>query len=69
MRVNVISDLHLEFGDLVLPGGDVLVLSGDACESRTLLKYKYDPLNIMDGHDNPKRTDRAQRFFIEECVK
>jgi predicted phosphodiesterase len=69
MRVNVISDLHLEFADLVLPGGDVLVISGDVCESRTLLKYKYDPLNILDGHDNPKRLDRAQRFFIEECAK
>lgn len=66
MRVNIISDLHLEFGDLVLPGGDVLLISGDVCESRTLRKYRYDPLNIMDGHDNPKRLDRAQRFFIEE---
>jgi hypothetical protein len=69
MKVNVISDLHLEFGDLELPGGDVLILSGDVCESRTLLKYKYDPLNIMTELDNPKRMDRAQRFFIEECAK
>ncbi len=69
MRVNVISDLHLEFQDLVLPGGDVLVISGDVCESRTLMKFQYDPLNILDGHDNPKRIDRAARFFHEECAK
>lgn len=36
LKVNVISDLHLEFGDLTLPGGDVLVLAGDACEARHL---------------------------------
>jgi Icc-related predicted phosphoesterase len=69
MRVNIISDLHLEFGDLELPGGDVLVISGDVCESRTLLKHKYDPLNFSDDHGHPKRVDRAQRFFIEEVTK
>lgn len=36
MRVNVISDLHLEFADLVLPGGDVLILSGDVLEAKNL---------------------------------
>lgn len=69
MRVNVISDLHLEFADLELPGGDVLVLSGDACESRTLRKFKYDPNNILGDHPNGKRLDRAQRFFHEEVTK
>ena len=69
MRVNVISDLHLEFGDLELPGGEVLILSGDVCESRTLRKYRYDPNNIMTEEGNPKRMDRAQRFFHEECAK
>jgi Icc-related predicted phosphoesterase len=69
MRVNIISDLHLEFGDLELPGGDILVISGDVCESRTLTKYKYDPMNIMTETGNPKRMDRAQRFFHEECAK
>jgi predicted phosphodiesterase len=69
MRVNVISDLHLEFGDLELPGGDVLILSGDIAESRTLRKYRYDPMNIMTEPGDPKRMDRAQRFFHEECAK
>ena len=69
MRVNVISDLHLEFADLELPGGDVLVLSGDACESRTLRKYKYDPQNILNEQGDIKRLDRAARFFNEEVTK
>jgi Icc-related predicted phosphoesterase len=70
MRVNVISDLHLEFKDLYLPGGDVLVISGDACESRTLRKYKYDSYNLLgdNGHEG-KRLDRAARFFNEEVTK
>lgn len=35
-NVNLISDLHLEFSDLVLPGGDILIISGDACEAKNL---------------------------------
>lgn len=69
MRVNVISDLHLEFADLELPGGDILILSGDACESRTLRKHKYDPNNILGESPTGKRTDRAARFFAEELAK
>ena len=67
MKVNVISDLHLEFSDLELPGGDILILSGDACESRTLRKHPYDPDFVVK--DAGKRQDRAARFFAEECAK
>jgi len=35
-KINVISDLHLEFADLYLPGGDILILSGDVCEAKNL---------------------------------
>lgn len=54
MKINVISDLHLDFEDLTLPGGDVLIISGDACEARHLKR------------DQP---DRYWRFFEEECAK
>jgi len=67
MRVNVISDLHLEFADLVLPGGDVLIISGDVCENRTLSKNKYQPEYVYVAGE--KRIDRAARFFHEECAK
>jgi Icc-related predicted phosphoesterase len=36
MRVNLVSDLHLEFGPQTLPGGEVLILAGDICEYRAL---------------------------------
>ena len=68
MRVNVISDLHLEFDDLVLPGGDVLILSGDICEAKHVKKdqYQEDPVQFAF---EAKRTDRYIRFFKEECAK
>ena len=53
MRINLCSDLHLEFGDLTLPGGDVLILSGDIVE--------------VNNFDRPKSV--AARFFHEECEK
>lgn len=69
MNVNLISDLHLEFDDLVLPGGEVLIIAGDACESKTLSRYKYDPHNVLTKDHRGRRMDRAARFFWEECAK
>ena len=72
MKINVISDLHLEFSDLVLPGGEVLILSGDVCEAKHV-KEEYDVNNILNEGDpstgNFKRMDRWTRFFHEECTK
>jgi len=69
MKIHLISDIHLEFGDLTLPGGEVLILAGDACESRTLNNYKYDPHGILTKNSRGERLDRAARFFWEECAK
>jgi Icc-related predicted phosphoesterase len=70
MKINVISDLHLDFTDLTLPGGDVLILSGDICEARRLKQDMYNPDIVLLPHENPlKRPDRYARFFNEECAK
>lgn len=70
MRLNLMSDLHLEFADLVLPGGDILILAGDVCEAKNLKISEYDPNYVRLPHENPeRRTDRYARFFIEECKK
>lgn len=70
MQVHVISDLHLEFDDLELPGGDVLILSGDVCEAKNLKSSSYDPNGIMfDFERANRRPDRYYRFFKEECSK
>lgn len=62
MKINLVSDLHINFEDLNLPGGDVLILSGDIMEA---------------GHlrlaDNTKKdtfiADRYRRFVNEELTK
>lgn len=62
MQFSLISDIHLNFADLTLPGGDVLVMAGDIIEA---------------GHlriaDNAKKdvflADRYRRFFHEEMAK
>ena len=68
MKVNVISDLHLEFDDLILPGGDVLILSGDICEAKNVKKDQYSE-DAVQFKIEQKRSDRYIRFFVEECAK
>jgi predicted phosphodiesterase len=62
MDINLISDIHLNFEDLVLPGGDVLIVAGDALEAGHLRKA-----------DNAKKdtflADRYRRFINEELIK
>lgn len=68
MHVDVISDLHLEFDDLTLPGGDVLIISGDAFEAKNLKKDSYSPDMVMLPHEDGRpRPDRYYRFLLEEC--
>lgn len=70
MKINVISDLHLEFADLTLPGGDVLILSGDVMEAKRLKKEMYNPDMVLLEHENKEqRPDRWYRFIEEECSK
>ena len=68
MKVSVISDLHLEFEPLELPGGEVLIISGDACESRSLAK-DFHSTKLVDWTSHSGREYRHQRFFEVECAK
>lgn len=39
MKLHLVSDIHLEFGGLQLPGGaDLLVVAGDLCEARSFFR-------------------------------
>lgn len=70
MKINVISDLHIDFADLTLPGGDVLILSGDLCEGKRIKKDMYTPDMVLFEHENPlQRPDRYYRFLEEECSR
>lgn len=70
MKIDLCSDLHLEFADLTLPGGDVLVIAGDLCEAKHIKQDQYEPdteLAMFEFEDRLKRPDRFYRFLIEEC--
>jgi predicted phosphodiesterase len=68
MKVSVISDLHIDFADLTLPGGDVLILSGDVFEAKRLDKSTYNPNMVLLEHEQEdRRPDRYYRFILEEC--
>ncbi|HET8688554.1 MAG TPA: metallophosphoesterase [Methanosarcina sp.] len=70
VKINVISDLHIDFADVTLPGGDILVISGDTCEAKSVKKNMYNPNLVMLPHENPlRRPDRFYRFYEEECSK
>jgi hypothetical protein len=63
------SDLHIDFADLELPGGDVLILSGDVCEAKSIKKATYDPNMVLLEHQSRDyRPDRYFRFLQEECA-
>lgn len=70
MKINVISDVHLDFADCVLPGGDILIISGDLCEAVAMKKEMYNPNMVLLEHERKdQRPDRFYRFIEEECSK
>jgi predicted phosphodiesterase len=61
MKIAITSDVHLEFGDLILKNeenADVLILSGDICVAADF--RKSDPYGIMEYGKSQRYTD----FFI-----
>jgi predicted phosphodiesterase len=67
MKVSLISDLHLDAsGYLDLPGGDVLIIAGDACESRSIRNDFHSTKSLTD---EPIRDYPCSEFFKHECPK
>ena len=60
--IQLLSDLHLEFGGLELSGGDVLLLAGDI----TVADYLRPERTDKDARNLKKVCDQ---FFFEECDK
>jgi Icc-related predicted phosphoesterase len=77
MKIKIVSDLHLEFSDLLLDnnqGADVLILSGDIMVAQDLHDHpEYtntsDQKAIADGTGLGKRQQSAQRYrdFLKRC--
>ena len=75
MKIHVISDLHLEFAPLELPGGDLLILAGDVCEAKNFNLNHYDPGVVWNDYDpqiksgNDRRRHNCVKFFMNELPK
>lgn len=61
MRFSLLSDLHLEFAPMDLPGGDVLLLAGDITVAHHLQKHRTDKQATV-------MMDRMNDFF-GQCRK
>jgi Icc-related predicted phosphoesterase len=76
MKIQLVSDLHLEFSDINIQnnGADVLILSGDIMVAQDLHDHP-EPANtvdqqaIADGTGLGKRQQAAQRYrdFLKRC--
>jgi hypothetical protein len=62
LQVSIVSDLHLEFSDIELPGGDILVMAGDIFVASRLQGNKTDA-------DSRKLRKRFERFARVELGK
>lgn len=62
MKINLVSDMHINFEDIVMPGGDVLIMAGDIMEAGHLRQADNDGRNTVIA-------DRYRRFIAEELSK
>lgn len=62
MQFQLLSDLHLEFSNIDLPGGNTLLLAGDIICADYLRPMRTDK-------DAKKLIKYAKRFFFEDCAK
>lgn len=56
MKIQILSDVHTEFGPCELPGGEILILAGDICVAQSLLRPSTVPAATRD-------------FFQVQCAK
>lgn len=62
MKINLVSDMHINFEDIEMPGGDVLIMAGDIMEAGHLRQADNDGRNTVIA-------DRYRRFINEELSK
>ena len=62
MKINLVSDMHLNFGGIGMPGGDVLIMAGDIIEAGVLRQADND-------RQNTHVADTFRNFFNLELIK
>jgi Icc-related predicted phosphoesterase len=69
MKINLVSDLHLDIsGYCELPGGEVLILAGDICESRRI-RRDHNSTKTLYPSGVPNKEYPCSEFFRVECAK
>lgn len=58
MKINLVSDLHLNWGDLELPGGEILIMAGDVFDAAYFVSEKQEDIK-----------SRYLRFIDKELSK
>jgi Icc-related predicted phosphoesterase len=68
MKLAICSDLHLEFGDIILrnEGADVLILGGDIMTAQELHDFKADDVKFADELTR-RATAERYRDFLARC--
>ena len=68
MKLAICSDLHLEFGDIILrnEGADVLILGGDIMTAQELHDFKADDVKFADELTR-RGTAERYRDFLARC--
>lgn len=70
MKIDIISDVHLEFGDLVVENrndADVLVMAGDICVAKDLHNYPEDDVVLPATSQRSAAAARYRAFFRRVC--
>ena len=62
MKLHLLSDLHLEFSPMELPGGDILLLAGDILVADCLREERTDRTATQHKKE-------AEDFFRNQCTK
>lgn len=65
MKINLVSDLHIDCAYQELPGGEVLIIAGDVCEARDFVK-EFHSTRLINTHPG---TYKFYDFFYNECAK
>jgi Icc-related predicted phosphoesterase len=64
MKLQIVSDLHLEFNDNIVinnAGADILCLAGDICLAQHL--YRHPISNLPNNAENGNKAARYRKFF------
>ena len=70
MKIDLASDLHLEFGDLPIDnrnGADVLILAGDICVAEDLHNFPEEDAVLPSTSQRAAAAARYRAFFRRVC--